>query len=227
MKKLLCLALAALMLFSLAACAQNSNETKTPDTQAPDTQVPDTTEAPETTEAPAPAEVPTPAEIEAAIAAALGEGYLATVDVPEEEIFLSPLGWLDLTKVKSYVAKQAQVTALNMDAVVIAECEEGYADEAVDQLNQSFAQTVGYIRQYPFGVAKVENARIYKEGNTVMLIIAGANAGDDADAEAEAKLAVAEYEKVDAALKALFGAVPENLAVIPEEGGSGGGLIGG
>jgi len=109
-----------------------------------------------------------------------------------------------------------------MDAVVIAECEDGYADEAVKQLNESFAQTVDYIRQYPFGVAKVEGARLYKIGNTVMLIIAGASADEKASAEDEAKLAASEYEKIDNALKALFGTLPENLAVIPEATDNGG-----
>ena len=54
MKKLLCLALAVLMLFTLAACAENNNETLTPDTPA-------TTTPPETTQAPAPAETPSAA----------------------------------------------------------------------------------------------------------------------------------------------------------------------
>ena len=225
MKKLLCLALAALMLFAFAACAQNNNETLTPDTLTPDTKTPETTQAPET-QAPAPAETPTPAEIEAAIAAALGEGDKATVDVSEDEFFMSPIGWLDQDKVKSYVAKQALVSAVDLDTVCIAEVEEGYADEAVSIFNQSFAQTMSYIRQYPFGVAKVENTRICKVGNTVMLIIAGASPDEDMDAETEAKLAVEEYAKIDAALEKLFGFVPENLAVIPENNG-GGGLLGG
>ena len=218
MKKLLCLALAVLMLFAFAACAQNNNETKAPETDTPETQAPET-------QAPVPAEIPTPAEIEAAIAAALGEGDKATVDVSEDEFFMSPIGWLDQEKVKSYVAKQALVSAVDMDTIVVAECEEGYADEAVDLLNQSYAQTVSYVSQYPFGVAKVQNARLYKVGNTVMLIIAGASPDEDMDAEAEAKLAVDEYAKIDAALEKLFGFVPENLAVISEN--NGGGLLGG
>ncbi len=226
MKKLLCLALAVLMILSLAACAQNNNETPPPETLTPDTKEAQTTQAPDTTQAPAPAETPTPAEIEAAIAAALGEGDLATVDVPEEELYSSPIGWLDQSKVKSWVAKQALVSALNMDQVAIAECEDGYADEAVELFNQSFAQTMSYVRMYNFGVAKVENARIYKVGNTVMLIIAGAAPAEDADDEAAAKLADEEYAKIDAALAELFGELPENLAVIPENNG-GGGLLGG
>lgn len=194
MKKLFALLLAALMVFSLAACSTSKNNNNSNEPVNTDK---------------------TPAEIEAAIAKALGEGYLATVDVPEEELFTSAIGRLDLTKVKTYVAKQAVIPSVDLDSVVIAECEEGYVDEAVALLNESYAQTIDYIRQYPFGVAKVEGARLYKVGNTVMLIIAGASY-DGEDGEAEAKLAAEEYEKVDAALKDLFGSLPENLAVVPK-----------
>ena len=179
------------MLLSMAACGSNSGETE------------------------APLKAATPAEIEAAVAAALGDGCLATVDVPEEELFTSPLGDLDLSRVKSYVAKQSEVVSVDVDTIVIAECEDGYADEAVAKLNEAYGRILSYIRQYPFGVAKVEGARLYKVGSTVMLIIAGASY-DGEDSEAEAKLANEEYQKIDEALKGLFGSLPQNLIQIPE-----------
>ena len=191
MKKWIVFVLAALMLLSMAACGSNNGETE------------------------APLKTATPAEIEAAVAAALGDGCLATVDVPEEELFTSPVGDLDLTKVKSYVAKQSEVVSLDVDSIVIAECEDGYADEAVAKLNEAYGRILSYIRQYPFGVAKVEGARLYKVGSTVMLIIAGASY-DGEDSEAEAKLANEEYQKIDEALKGLFGSLPQNLIQIPE-----------
>lgn len=206
MKKILALLLAAIMVMSFAACSSN----KPAEPSKPDSSQTDTNK-------PSEMKTATPEEIEAAIAKALGDGYLATMDVPEDEMWASAISRLDLTKVKTYVAKQAENVSLDMDSVVIAECEDGYADEAVKLLNESLAQTVDYIRQYPFGVAKVEGARLYKAGNTVMLIIAGASADENATAEDEAKLAAAEYEKIDNALKALFGSLPENLAVIPEK----------
>lgn len=45
--------------------------------------------------------------------------------------------------------------------------------------------------------------------------------------EDAAKLAASEYEKIDNTIKELFGSLPENLAVIPEdnENNNGGGLI--
>ena len=202
MKKFIALFLAALMLLSFAACSANQNN------NGKNNESTNTNESKKDT----PAKTDkTPAEIETAIAKALGDGYLATVDIPEDEIALSALGYLDLTKVRTYVAKQAVVSSVDPDTVVIVECEDGYADEAVAKLNESFAQTVSYIRQYPFGVAKVEGARLYKVGNIVMLIIAGASFEGE-DKEAEAKLAVEEYKKVDAAVTEIFGSLPENLA---------------
>lgn len=229
MKKLICLALAVLMLFALTACAQNNNETRTPENAVPETQS-SGTKAPETTQAPAASELPSPAEIEAAIAAALGDGYLATVDVPEEEIYICPLGWLeDMSILDSWVAKQALISAVDLDNVVIAKCKDAAdTEKVVDAFNNSFAQACGYVRKYPFGVAKVENARIYKVDDTVMMILAGASPDENMEAEVEAKLAADEYAKIDAALEKLFGFLPENLAVIPEDSGnSGGGLLGG
>ena len=154
-------------------------------------------------------------EIEAAIADALGDGYLCTNEVPAEELILSCIGWLDMDKIEEYIVKQPAVFA--QDTVGIVRCKEGYADEAVDTLNERFAQTIDYIRQYPFDVAKVEGTRIYKVGNIVMYITAGAQAGGDLSREDEAKLAESEYEMIDKALRGIFGNMPENLAVMPKE----------
>ena len=58
-----------------------------------------------------------------------------------------------------------------------------------------------------------------------MYITAGAQAGGDLSREDEAKLAESEYEKIDKALGELLGSIPENLAVIPKDSESGGGLL--
>lgn len=166
----------------------------------------------------------TPAEIEAAIAKALGEGYLCTEDVPADEINLSCIGWLDSSKIESYVLKRP--TTYCQDSVAVIKCREGYADEAVQILNKYFAQTISYIRQYPFDVAKVEGTRIFKYDDIVMYITAGAAASGEISAEDEAKLAASEYEKIDNAIKQLFGTSPKNLAVItePDNNDNGGGF---
>lgn len=225
MKKVITLMLALMMVASLAACNAKPQENK----PSPKPSQTNSTTDPSKPAEPAPtkpaAEEATPAEIEAAIAAALGDGYLATVEVPEEEIMMTALGRLDMEKVESYIAKQSSIPSVFLDTVVIVKCKDGYADEAVQHFNDSFANSISYIRQYAFNVAKVEGARIYKIGNTVIYVIAGALAADDATAEEAAKLAVSEYQKIDAAIKDVCGTLPENLAVIPENSGHIGGLL--
>lgn len=83
---------------------------------------------------------------------------------------------------------------------------------------------VSYIRQYPFGTAKVMNGRLYQSGNYVVYVIAGASY-DGEDTEAEAKLATSEYAKIDEAVKSVLGTLPKNSAVVPEDNGKSGGLI--
>lgn len=82
--------------------------------------------------------------------------------------------------------------------------------------HESYAQTLSYSRLYSFSVAKVEGARLYKFGDTVIFVIGGALAENGASAEDKAKLAASEYEKIDSAIKELFGTLPENLAVVTE-----------
>lgn len=163
--------------------------------------------------------------IEKAIADAVGEdNYLCNIDI--EKNWLENYYGFDMSKIEEYTAKQNAVSSVNLDTVLVLKVADGYADTAVELLNKSFDQTVSYVRQYPFGVAKVTNARIYKEGNYVLFVLAGASYDGD-DAEEEEKLAVSEYEKIDASLSALFGEKPENLAVVPEDDGSSGGFDGG
>ncbi len=227
MKKSALIITALVLALTLASCGnQNTN---TPDTTSPKTETvePETDKPAETTpdtkKDDSTASEITPASIEKAIADAVGsENYLCDTDI--EESWLKNSFGLDLSKVKSYVAKQNAISAVNLDTVIILETEDGYADTAVELLNESYSGAVSYIRQYAFGVGKVMNARIYKEGNYVMYILAGANYEGN-DAEKEDEFAVSEYKKIDDALNSIFGEIPENLAVIPEDDGSSVGLI--
>lgn len=227
MKKSALIITALVLALTLASCGnQNTN---TPDTSSPkaETVEPETDKPAETTpdtkKDDSTASEITPASIEKAIADAVGsENYLCDTDI--EESWLKNSFGLDLSKVKSYVAKQNAISAINLDTVIILETEDGYADTAVELLNESYSGAVSYIRQYAFGVGKVMNARIYKEGNYVMYILAGANYEGN-DAEKEDEFAVSEYKKIDDALNSIFGEIPENLAVIPEDDGSSVGLI--
>ena len=197
MKKFLLLFMSAAIILSLAACGKGADNGGT--TTA------------------------TPAEIEQKIADAIGkDNYLCDTEIDKD--WLQSTFQLDMSKVESYVAKQNSIGSVNPDTVVILKTKDGYAADAVKALNTYFAQIVDYVRQYPFGTAKVMNARLYQSGDYVIYIIAGASY-DGEDSEDETKLAVSEYAKIDEAIKSVFGTLPDNLAVIPEDDGNNGGLL--
>lgn len=202
MKKIVLFLMTFAMLLSVAACGtngKNSDDGKKTDTTA------------------------TPAEIEQKIADALGkDNYLCDTEIDKD--WLENSWQLDMSKVESYVAKQNSIGSVNPDCVIVLKTKDGYAEDAVKALNTYYAQVVDYIRQYPFGTAKVMNARIYQIGDYVLYIIAGASYDGD-DSEAEAKLAASEYEKIDAAIKDIFGTLPSNSAVVPEDDGKATGFI--
>lgn len=207
MKKFALILLSAAMVFCTAACGSNgSGGSKTSVTA-------------------------TPEQIEQKIAEAVGkDNYLCDTDI--EKDWLESSYQLDMSQIESFVAKQSTVPSVNADTVIVLKVKDGYADAAVNALNENYAQTVNYIRQYPFGTAKVLNGRLYQVDNYVIYVVAGASYEGE-DSEAEAKLAVSEYAKIDDAIKSVFGTVPKNLAVVPESsdngdnGGNGGLVLGG
>ena len=218
MNKYLAIALTALMVMSFAGCSSTNNSSSdsssassTANSDAASDKTDDSSDNNSDVE-----KSVSPADVEAAIANALGDGYLSTVDAPEDELFSTVVSMIDFSQVDDYVIKQATVSAVNPDSVVVLKCKSGYADTAVDLINESYAQILSYSRLYSFSVTKVEGARLYKVGDTVIFVIGGANAEDGVSAEDEAKLAASEYEKIDSAIKELFGTLPENLAVVTE-----------
>ncbi len=205
-KKIALILLSLVMALGIVACGKATDNKKTDDNGKGNTTV-----------------TATPAEIEQKIADAVGkDNYLCDTDIDKD--WLQNSFQLDMSKVDSYVAKQNSISSVNPDTVIVLKVKDGYADEAVKALNTSYAQMVDYIRQYPFGTAKVLNARIYQSGNYVMYILSGASY-DGEDSEAENKLAVSEYAKIDEAVKSVLGTLPNNSAVVPEDDGSAGGLI--
>ncbi len=225
MKKYVSIIAAAALVLTLTAC--NDNTENKPNNSG-STASADGNSTSKTDDKPDSSQMPahTPKDIEEAVAKALGEGYLCTADVPADEIIFSNMSEVDLTQIEEYIVKQTNVPSVNLDTVIVLKCKNGYADEAVSALNEKYAQNISYIRQYPFGVAKVEGARLYKVDDTVMFFLAGASPESDASPEDKAKLAADEYKKIDDVVKELFGSVPENLAVIPEDSGNNnGGLM--
>lgn len=198
MKKFVLILLSLAMVFSMAACGQNGNNTKKNDSDNSKVTV-----------------TATPEEIEKKIADAIGkDNYLCDTDI--EKDWLQNSYGLDLSKIESYVAKQNSISSVNVDVVIVLKTKDGYADDAVNALIKNYDQLVSYIRQYPFGTAKVLNGRLYQSGNYVVYVIAGASYDGD-DSEAEAKLAASEYAKIDEAIKGVFGTLPENLAAAQKD----------
>ena len=133
MKKLSIILLTLLVMLNLVACSNSKKDDDTIST--------------------------TPQKIEEKIIEAIGkDNYLCDTEIDED--WLKNYFGLDLSKVESYVAKQNSISSVNLDTVVILKVKDGYADEAVKTLNKVFSQTVEYIRQYPFGTAKVLNGRM-------------------------------------------------------------------
>lgn len=221
MKKLNAIILAAVMLASITGCnadteskeqnnstsqseGKNDNTSKTDSSSETENKSDDNSQTDEKkTDA-------TPKEIEAAVAKALGDGYIC--DTPITESFMIPF---DTSLAESYVAKQNSLSSVNLDTIFVVKAKDGCADDIVNSINESYAQTISYIRQYPFGVAKVEGARLYKNGNMVIFVIAGDPGTAETTEEEAAKLATSEYEKIDNVLKDYFDLT--NLAVIPKE----------
>lgn len=212
-KKIALILLSLSLVFGTAACGNDSGNNTTADSGS------STTAADKGNTS----VTASPTEIERKIADAVGkDNYLCDIDI--EKDYLQNVYRLDLSQVESYVAKQNSIASVNPDTVIVLKVRDGYADAAVAAINEGYAQMVDYIRQYPFGTAKVLNARLYQFGNYVVYVISGASY-DGEDSEAEAKLAAEEYAEIDEAVKSVFGTVPTNLAVVPEDNGNSGGFV--
>ena len=166
-KRMMCLLLAAGVAIGLSACQkpQHSDDPKQSSTAQPGTSAtqPGTTTAPLSL---------TAAEVEQKIAEAIGaDQYLCTVDIEKET--LETYYGLDGSQIEDFCAKQNAISSVNPDTVIVLKLKRGYADTAVEKLNTGYAQLVGYIRMYPFGTAKVLNARLYQIDDYVLYIIAG------------------------------------------------------
>lgn len=224
MRKIELVILAGVIALSLSACAGKKDAQQETTTQQTTTQQNETQTQKETDkDSDKKNDSMSIKSIEDAVVQAIGEeNYLCDVEKDKTMLFASLE--LDESQIVEYIAKENSISSVHLDQIMIFKVKDGYADTVVDKINDDFAQTVGYVRQYPFGVAKVLNARLYKSGNYVVFVLAGADY-DGGDSEAEEKLAEEEYAKIDKAMEEIFGTVPENLIVVSEDDGSNGGLM--
>ena len=201
MKRLIAGLLVLMMVLSLVACGGNNGGTNNGGNNSGENQQEEKKE-------------PTPEEIEQAIIDAIGaDAYKCDTVIDEEMMPLTIMADIDLSKVEAYVGKQNAVTAVCHDCVVILKCKDGYEEEVIHTLNVNYSAICGYVRLYPFGAIKVQNARLYKFDNYVVFVIAGADleAEEPTDAEVAAKVDE-EYAKIDEAIKGVFGKLTDNLA---------------
>ncbi|MBO7516014.1 MAG: DUF4358 domain-containing protein [Lachnospiraceae bacterium] len=216
--KRMTLLLSILLLVLLAACDNKTDSGKTT-TKAQEKEATTTTKAAENKALPAGV---TPQTIEAAIAQVLGDGYVADMSIPEDELPLSPLGEIDMSKLDTYVAKQNAVPSVHADTVIIVKCKDAsYADRVVDGFNAYYKHSREYFTVYPLEPFKLMQARIYKADDIVMYIIAGAPLPETPLLEPEQmEYAKAEYDKIDNAVKEVLGFLPQNLLKSDEIGDS-------
>lgn len=209
--------LSILLLVLLAACENKTDSSKT--TKKAQEQEATATKKAENKALPAGV---TPQAIEAAIAQVLGDGYVADMDIPEDELPLSPLGEIDMSKLDSYVAKQNAVPSVHADTVIIVKCKDAsYADRVVDGFNAFYKHSREYFTVYPLEPFKLTQGRLYKADDIVMYIIAGAPLPETPLLEPEQmEYAKAEYDKIDNAVKEVLGYLPQNLLKSDETGDS-------
>ncbi|MGN0507063.1 MAG: DUF4358 domain-containing protein [Lachnospiraceae bacterium] len=141
---------------------------------------------------------------------ALGESY--SCDTADDETQLENYFGLDLSKIDSY-ASESNAMYIDQSKAIILKVQDGYAEEAAECLRKSYEQTVNFSQMYHMDVHRVGQARLFVQGNYVALLILGQQGDYEASEEEQAKFALAEYEKVDAAWKEIFGVLPENQAV--------------
>lgn len=124
---------------------------------------------------------------------------------------------LDTTKIESCIYENNSISAVYMDMALILKVKDGYAKEAAAKLQERYDQIASYSFLGGYDNCKVEQARLFINGNYVALLILGKSSDSDSEA-AQKKYAAEEAAKVDAAWEDIFGEKPSNLITIPEVG---------
>ena len=114
MKRVMTSVLAACMALSMAACASKtdpSGSSASSDESSAATSAESSASASESEKVNTNVE---PKDIEAAIATKLGSDYLATVEVSADDLYLTPLADLDMSKIESYIVKLIKEIIMNL-----------------------------------------------------------------------------------------------------------------
>ncbi len=188
LKRLLCAALAAVMVLSLAACGKQSGDEGGKDSGGV------TMTAPEVLDK---------------LKEALGDSY--GCDAADDESRMTDYYGLDMTQVDSWASEASSMSALDLSTAVILKVKDGYADTAAGLLRERYQQVLDYSKMYNMNLPQVEQARLFVNGDYVALLILGQLPDGDVSAEEEVKLAQDESARVDAAWKDIFGSAVNQI----------------
>lgn len=200
MKRILTIVMTLSMMLSLAACGNQTNNSKQTNAEV----------------------TMTAQEIMDTLKDKLGNSF--DCDVAEDETRISGYWGIDTEKVENWAAMSNSNSSLNPSTAVIVKVKDGYAQDASTLLQTGYEQILSYSRMYNMDLQKVLQARLFVSGNYVALLILGGEGDWEASDEEQAKFASDEAAKVDAAWNEIFGSA-ENTIVIPEDNGDNGGFF--
>ena len=201
MKRILTFVLALSMALSLAACGSKTDDNKRNNTEV----------------------TMTAQEIMDTLKEKLGDSF--ECDTAESEDRMSGYWGFDMDKVEDWAAMGNSNSAINPSAAVILKVKDGYAQDAAALLQTGYEQILSYSRMYNMDLQKVLQARLFVNGNYVVLLILGATGDWQLSDEELARFAAEEAVKVDAVWSGIFGSADNSITIPEDDGSSNGGFF--
>ena len=198
MKRILPFVLALSMALSLAACGGKADDNKKNDNNTEVTM--------------------TAQEIMDTLKEKLGDSF--ECDTAESEDRMSGYWGFDMDKVEDWAAMGNSNSAINPSAAVILKVKDGYAQDAAALLQTGYEQILSYSRMYNMDLQKVLQARLFVNGNYVVLLILGATGDWQLSDEELARFAAEEAAKVDAVWSGIFGSADNSITILEDDGSS-------
>ena len=203
MKRILTFVLALSMALSLAACGGKADDNKKNDNNTEVTM--------------------TAQEIMDTLKEKLGDSF--ECDTAKSEDRMSGYWGFDMDKVEDWAAMGNSNSAINPSAAVILKVKDGYAQDAAALLQTGYEQILSYSRMYNMDLQKALQARLFVNGNYVVLLILGATGDWQLSDEELARFAAEEAAKVDAVWSGIFGSADNSITIPEDDGSSNGGFF--
>lgn len=109
-------------------------------------------------------------EIQKAVEEHLGENYVATMDIDEEQ--LEDRFGITVDNIEHYSAKQPMMSA-HVDTFIAIQSKEGKADEVETELEAYRKLALDNTMNYPGNIAKVEASKVVRYENYVFFLMLG------------------------------------------------------